>query len=472
MSLTTAINSASSGLRTSQELARITADNVANASSSGYVRREATLVTTSAATGGVRISEVRRDVDLSLQRLSRLESSKMARHQVVQDGLQAYSAQIGQPGDGVSAADRFSAFQNSLTTLVNLPHSNEAQMGAVLAAEDLATTIRAAANQLNLTRDEVDMEIRYEVSDLNQALYQLRDLNVRKTSVVPGSAEAVQYDEQMDILIDQVAGIVDTRVTKSPGGLVSIYTVGGAALLEGISVQDVTFQAGDGTLMAGSQDITPFKAGVRGIQQGSLTGLSDLKRQIIPRFSTQLDEFARGLIQSFETSDQSLAVGQAGLFTDNSAPLDLLSVEGLASRIQVNETLALNGSAEVWRIRDGLGAAAPGDASDASQITAFIDGLDQPLGAASETNIPAFVSVKDFAAEMVTNQATQRYRAEKDFEAASSAAQVVNSARRNSEGVNIDDEMQRLMLIEQSYAANSRILTTVSEMIDTLLRAV
>ena len=44
--------------------------------------------------------------------------------------------------------------------------------------------------------------------------------------------------------------------------------------------------------------------------------------------------------------------------------------------------------------------------------------------------------------------------------------------RRNSEGVNIDDEMQQLLLIEQSYAANSRVLTAVSEMIDTLIAAV
>jgi len=32
--------------------------------------------------------------------------------------------------------------------------------------------------------------------------------------------------------------------------------------------------------------------------------------------------------------------------------------------------------------------------------------------------------------------------------------------------------MQQLILIEQSYAANSRILSTVSDMIDTLIAAV
>ena len=80
--------------------------------------------------------------------------------------------------------------------------------------------------------------------------------------------------------------------------------------------------------------------------------------------------------------------------------------------------------------------------------------------------------MRDFSAEMITSQAATRARAENDFNAAASAAEVVMSARRNSEGVNIDDEMQQLLLIEQSYAANSRVLTAVSEMIDTLIAAV
>jgi flagellar hook-associated protein 1 FlgK len=94
------------------------------------------------------------------------------------------------------------------------------------------------------------------------------------------------------------------------------------------------------------------------------------------------------------------------------------------------------------------------------------------MGADPGTGIPAFVTLGDFGAELVSFQATERARAESNFNAASSAAEVVNAARRNAEGVNIDDEMQRLMLIEQSYAANSKILTTVSEMIDALIAAV
>lgn len=472
MSLSGALNSATAGLHTTQGQSRIAADNVSNAMTPGYVRREAVLVTASGGQGGAVISEVRREVDATLQRMSRLENSRMTQYQSIQEGLTTYTAYLGQPGDGTSPADRFNDFQNSLTTLVNMPSSNGAQTSVALAAEDLVRSVKGAATTLSTTLNDVNMEIRYEVADLNTALYQLRDLNASGSGFTPGSLEAAQFDEKVDTILDQISGIVDTRIHRSSNGSISLYTVSGAALLEGRVVQDVTFNPSDGTLMAGSQDITPFKDGVRGIQHGSLAGLSELKRETIPQFSQQLDEYARGLIQTFEEADASLAPGEAGLFTDNGIAFDPANITGLASRLQINSKISSTGEAEVWRIRDGLGATSPGAGSETVQINAFLAGLDTAMNAATGTGIPAEVTLRDFSAEMITSQAATRARAENDFNAAASAAEVVMSARRNSEGVNIDDEMQQLLLIEQSYAANSRVLTAVSEMIDTLIAAV
>lgn len=472
MSLSGALNSATAGLHTTQGQSRIAADNVSNAMTPGYVRREAVLVTASGGQGGAVISEVRREVDATLQRMSRLENSRMTQYQSIQEGLTTYTAYLGQPGDGTSPADRFNDFQNSLTTLVNMPSSNGAQTSVALAAEDLVRSVKGAATTLSTTLNDVNMEIRYEVADLNTALYQLRDLNASGSGFTPGSLEAAQFDEKVDTILDQISGIVDTRIHRSSNGSISLYTVSGAALLEGRVVQDVTFNPSDGTLMAGNQDITPFKDGVRGIQHGSLAGLSELKRETIPQFSQQLDEYARGLIQTFEEADASLATGEAGLFTDNGIAFDPANITGLASRLQINSKISSTGEAQVWRIRDGLGATSPGAGSETVQINAFLAGLDTAMNAATGTGIPAEVTLRDFSAEMITSQAATRARAENDFNAAASAAEVVMSARRNSEGVNIDDEMQQLLLIEQSYAANSRVLTAVSEMIDTLIAAV
>ena len=470
--LTTALYSAKNGLATTQSLSALTADNIANVATPGYARRTAVLVSAGPGQASAVVGEVRREVDESLVRMSRLENSKMARQEAIHEGLRSYAIYLGQPGDGISPADKFSTFQNSLTTLANSPASNGAQSGAVLAAEDLAASIREASSTLTNVRAEINMEIRYEVADLNQALYDLVSLNQTRSNFASGTAEEALFEDKVSALLDQVSGIADIRTTRTSDGFLSIYTTSGAALLEGSTVHDITYSPGDGAIMAGSQEITPGKDGVNGLRQGSLVGLSELNQEIIPQFQTQLDEYARSLIQAFEGADASLGAGQAGLFTDNGSALDLTNLEGIAGRIEVNSSVTSGIGAEVWRIRDGFGVSEQGDASDSTQLQAFLDALGQPANASAATGIPATISIEDFGAEMVTFQSNERARAENRYNAASSAAAVVQSARQNAEGVNIDEEMQKLMLIEQSYAANSRMLQAISEMMDTLLAAV
>ena len=472
MSLSGSLYAAASGIAATQTMSQVTAGNVANAMTSGYVRRDVLLVSTGLGTGGVEVGEVRRDVDAALTRMARSENSKMAEQQAIYEGLRDYTLFLGDIGDGTSPAEKFSEFSASLTTLVNMPSSTSAQSGVYYAAEDLAGTIRDASNRLANLRNDVDMEIRYEVADLNENLYTLVQHNQKIRDFEPGSLEASEYYDQVDQVLDQISGIVDIRVTTTSDGWINVYTTGGAALVEGDRVHDVTYNAGDATFYAGTTEITPGAEGVRGIEHGTLAGFSELRSDIIPEFQLQLDEYARGLIQAFEDADTSLSAGEAGLFTDNGYAYDAANLEGLAGRLRVNEAVSAGSGGSTWKLRDGLGATSEGLAGDATQIQAFIDALGEPMGADADTGINSSVTLADYGAEMVTSQGTAASRAESNYAAAQSAAEVVQSARENVEGVNIDEEMQQLLLIEQSFAANSRMLTAVAEMLDTLLAAV
>lgn len=471
MSISNAINAATMGLQTTQTLSRVTAENVANASTEGYTRRRAITVSGFGSSSGPVIGEIRREVDAALTRISRSEMGKQARHQAVFEALNNYTVYLGQPGDGLSPAEKFSDFNTSLTTLVNMPASTEAQLGTVLAADDLARSIRGASQTLSAVRNDVDMEIRYEVSELNQALYDLAQLNGRILETGRGTPEAAQLGDQLDGLLDKVAGIIDVRVYFNNDGSFNLFTSGGAALVERTQMSDITFDPSDGTLRAGDLDITTNKPGVRGVTEGSLAGLLELKRDIIPRFQLQLDEYARGLITSFEASDASLAPGQAGLFTDGGSAFDPANLDFLASRIQVNDVLQQASGGEFWRIRDGLGAVSEGDPSDNRQIQQFIDGLQQQLSPSAGTGLSSTVTIAEFASEMVTAQGSERARSQEQALAARSTAEIVIASREAFEGVNIDEELQDLQMIQQSYAANSRVLTTVLGLIDTLLNA-
>jgi flagellar hook-associated protein 1 len=472
MSLPSAINSAQSGLSAAQSLSRITAGNVANAMTPGYVRREGVLVSQGGVGGGVLIGEIRREVDTALARVARQESGKMAKQQAIYEGLRNYVVFLGQPDDEMSPSSRFSDFSTAITTLVNLPSSNGAQLGAVVAAEELAASIRGSNDFLAQVRAEVDMEIRYEVADLNQTLYDIADINSLTTRIQPNTPEAIDNQDKIDRMIDDLSQIADIRITKTSDGWVNIYSVSGAALLEGDKVYDVTYNSGDQSFYAGTQEITPAKSGIHGLENGSLAGFAELTNEILPRFQLQLDEYARLLIQNFETVDSSLGTTDAGLFTDNGSRFDATKLEGLAGRLSVNELVAPTKGAEVWRIRDGLGAVTQGDAADTTQIQAMIEMFEQLVSVDNDTGLGANITMGNLAAQMVAGQQSEHARAEVKLKSAKSAAEVVQSSRRSIEGVNIDDEMQRLAMIEQSFTANSKLLTVIMEMYDTLLAAV
>jgi len=473
MSLPGALYAAQSGLAANQTMSRITAGNVANAMTPGYVRRDAVLTSQSyVGGGGVLVGEVRREVDSALARVARQESGKMSRNQAIYESLRNYTVFLGQPSDAASPSAKFSNFSAALTTLVNVPSSSGAQQGVVLEAQDLTASVRGANDYLAQVRSEVDMEIRYEVSDLNKKLYEIADINKSTSQLQPGSTEAVNNQDQVEKLIDDVSQIADVRTTKNSDGWVSIFTSTGAALLEGSKVYDVNYNPSDGSFFAGNQEITPAKAGVHGLENGSLAGFADLKNNVLPKFQLQLDEYARNLIQSFQTVDKSRSPTEAGLFTDNGNRFDPAQLTGLAGRLHVNSLVTPTGAAEVWRVRDGMGATAPGDAADTTQIQDMLDMFNQAVTVNPATGMGGNLTLGNLASELVANQQSERARAESNFNSAKSAADVVQSSRRSIEGVNIDEEMQRLAMIQQSFAANSKILAAIVSMYDTLINAV
>ena len=134
-------------------------------------------------------------------------------------------------------------------TVMNMPSSSGAQAGAILAAENLVTTLNHASDRLAGVRADVDMEIRYEIADLNDKLYELVDLNTKLHTYQQNTFEAAAYSDRIESIIDEISSMVDVRVSYGSAGWVNLYTTGGAALMEGDQVQDVSYNAGGGRVI-------------------------------------------------------------------------------------------------------------------------------------------------------------------------------------------------------------------------------
>ena len=79
--------------------------------------------------------------------------------------------------------------------------------------------------------------------------------------------------------------------------------------------------------------------------------------------------------------------------------------------------------------------------------------------------------LSDFVPSMIADQKVSYSSAQNRAESLRAGAQVLETARLGFQGVNIDDELQQLVAIEQSYGANAIMMRTLGEMVDTLLAA-
>ena len=107
---------------------------------------------------------------------------------------------------------------------------------------------------------------------------------------------------------------------------------------------------------------------------GSLGALFEVRDRIVPEFDAEIDRYANDLIERFRDLMPATALDAAGdgLFVDgNPGPLT-----GLAGRIEINAAVDPGepGGA-VWRLRDGLSAAAPGTRATATILQALADAM-------------------------------------------------------------------------------------------------
>src|SRR6185436_958600 len=129
MSLSQALNTSLSGLRTTQAGLSLVASNIANAQTAGYVRKSLIQESTGAGdgSGGVRIAAINRELDIYLQRQMRVELSGGSYANLRSDFYQRLQQIYGEPGSDSALETVFNNFTNSIQTLLTSPESTSAR---------------------------------------------------------------------------------------------------------------------------------------------------------------------------------------------------------------------------------------------------------------------------------------------------------------------------------------------------------
>ena len=470
MSLITALNAARSGMSTSSRWAETVSTNIANANNASYARRE-TQVTTNVQ-GAAQVSEITRAVDGALDAMYRGEVGRTAKQDAIAAGLESYTSLLGDTESTDTVLTRLTDFQSSLGLLAVSPADTALQRATVGDAQELTQALNRAGANLDAALDRAGDGISSDVAAVNSTLEKIAGLSERLAGQGQSADARLALQDELGAELDALSEYIDFTTRTDSKGRIEIFTGGGTALITGGEAETLSFDTDTGILTAGEIEITPGVAGKRGISEGSLSGKIELVTTVLPEMRSQLDEVARALIDGMAAADASLAAGEAGLFTDNGAALSDPFEPGLASRISVNDAVVPESGGSLWRIRDGLGADAPGPAGDNTQVTAFLDTLDGAMNFDESLGLGDNMSLSSYISTLIASQNTTRASAETSAESLAAGAIAVQSSRLSFMGVNVDDELQQLAAIQQSYNANAQTLSVVSEMLDTLLSAI
>ncbi|MAX72461.1 MAG: flagellar hook-associated protein FlgK [Nioella sp.] len=483
MSISNALGSALSGLSASARAASVVSSNVANANTDGYgVRRLAVTSMTYGTYGGVRVVGITRDSDPVLTGQRRDAGAAQGHADTRAGYLARIETLIGTPDTPGSLSGHFDDFEARLVSAASRPDSQSRLEGVLQSAQRLAGRLNGLSDGIQSIRLEADRQIATQVETLNRSLAAIHDLNISIRSAVSRGEDALGLQDQQQALIDTISDLVPIRERRNDAGMVTLYTGDGVSLLDGRPAQfgftptaaittDMTYADGDlSGLTVNGRPVT-LDGSYGALQGGRLAALFEVRDSITTKAQAQLDGVAMDLAARMDDPglDPTLGPTDPGLFTDAGARASALNETGLAARLRINAATDPAQGGAVWRLRDGIGAGAEGDAGNPALLQGRLQILQADRPTASAVFSGTSRSMSELSADFLSLTATDRHFAEADLSHASGQYATLREAELRG-GVDTDGEMQRLLEIETSYAANARVVSTVEEMLDQLMR--
>jgi flagellar hook-associated protein 1 FlgK len=390
----------SSALNAAYVQLQTTGQNIANAGTPGYVRREVTLQETVSAGrsgmggGGVDVVGVRRVYDAFLQREATVSGASSAQDAARSSGLSRLDQLFADSQSGLGAA--FDELVSSFTDLSARPADASVRTAVLARVEGFAGRATSLDASLLDLRQATQQRMQGDVNQANDIMAALAAFN-RQVGQSGGNASAPNnLFDQRDTLLADLNRIVRANATIAADGTVNVSTQRGEPLVVGD--QAAQFGLMPDTLDATRVDLSLIRANGSSTRLemadvgGTLAGMARFADTDIDAARMRLGQIVAGVVQGFNAQQASgldatgatgqpfFAVGSPSVTgaAGNSGSAQLSASFADASRLQASDyAVAYDGSQyTVTRLSDG-------QASTFAGLPQTIDGLNIGLNAGS-----------------------------------------------------------------------------------------
>jgi flagellar hook-associated protein 1 FlgK len=486
MGLSTATSVAQSSLAAIAAESAAISRNIAGASVSGtFTEKTANVVTTG--DGGVQALTVTGAQNPTLFAAMLEATSSSATQTSIANGLSSLEETVGSTNSDTSPAAQLSDFIDSMQSYEASPSNSSLAAAAVTAAGNLTTTLNEATQTVQGVRETADQDMAASVTTINGLLTQFQSVNTQIVTGTATGADISDLEDTRDTILTQLSQQIGISTTTGPDNNMSLYTDSGVTLFQGGTPSTVTFQPTsayspgttgnavviDGVPVTGSGATMP-------IQSGALAGFASLRDDTAVTYQSQLDQIAHGLISATSEAVPSgtTTTQVPGLFTFTGAsgtpPAMPSSATGLAGTIEVNPAVDPSQGGNPELVGNGINTNfnTAGDASFTTQIQNLITNLQADQTFSASAGLGTTSSLSNFASSSVSWLEATRQSNSNEGSFQSTLLTSTTSAFTGATGVSLDNEMSKMLDLENSYSSSAQLMTTINSMFTTLVSAV
>ena len=432
---------ASAALAAQQYALEVTGQNVANSGTPGYTRQRAELAEVGPVSGtpqlyatqqnvtGVTVSGTSRLNDVVLDARVRTEHGKDSYAKTSSAQLSGIEGLFNEPSDN-GLGEQLNDLWNAWSTVANSPDNLPARTVLLQKAGAVAGSLNATAGTLSQLGASAQQQLQQNVLNINTTATSLAQVNAALAIARATGTDANSLADQRDSLLMSLADVSGARATLQPDGSATVI-LGGQTLVTGSTANAAAVNSANQLTVGGA---------VAGAAGGSTQGLLDALNVTIPGYTAQLDGVAAALANTVNSAHQAgydLSGAAGGAFFTGTT----------AATIAV----AISDPAKV------AASGVPGGNLDASNALA-ISQLGTAAGGADQVY-----------RALVTTIASQSRTATQAATTQDAVTTSVDAQQQSVSGVSIDEETSNLLMYQRAYQASSRVLTTVDEMLDTLI---
>lgn len=495
-----------------QTALQTTGHNVSNANTQGYSRQVVNLVaslpyepasmTRSAVPGqmgqGVEFDQIKRVREKFLDTQYYDENKTLGEWTIRKDTLEKLEAIVNEPSD-TGIRQVVEGFWNAWQDVSKEPENLTARAALKEKALAMTDAFNHTGKQLDDLTSNLTDNISVKVSEANNILKQVANLNNEIFKIEGLGNNANDLRDQRDVLVDNLSKIVNISTVDTTGG----YTIkmGSIELVNGIGVSNSL----DASTIKGNLDS-------KDLQSGEIYGMLVSRDQYVESYKFQFNSMVKALVQgpvsvtlpagTMIPAGATLTGATAGSTLTADTKVTVNGINGLhalgytledppssgipfftmkegatefgANSLTINPDILkkvanIAASSRTYVDADGNTKVVRGNNDIALSLAAFQNQKFDFDPSANGTPLLTSGTFDEFLRAVVGQLGVQSQEAIRQSTNQQALVDQVDSRRQSVSGVSLDEEMSNMIKYQHAYNAAARSLTTFDEMLDKVI---